>query len=121
MRKMAKEKTEKIVAQQIAEGVWGLEVDGTMLDERFKNAKEAVDFGREKYGLTAKARTLPNKKANKKNGTNKRASSKKDSTKYDETVPEKLKPNSVAKVHVDRDLRWPKSIREQLPLEPGDK
>lgn len=78
-------------------------------------------YGKEEHGITSKARTLPNKRSNKKGNAKKPASSKKDSTKYDETVPEEQKPNSVAKVHVDRDLRWPKTIREQLLLEPGDK
>ena len=94
-----------------------------MLDERFPNAKEAVAYGKEEYGITSKARTLPNKKPNKKGGAKKPASSKKKNNHKsgDDEVPEELKPNSLAKVHVDRDLRWPTSIREQLPLEPGDK
>jgi len=40
--------------------------------------------------------------------------------KADETS-EDPKPNDVAKVHVDKDLRWPKSIRNQLPLVPGER
>ena len=36
-------------------------------------------------------------------------------------TPEDLKPNDIAKTHVDRDLRWPRSIRDQLPLVPGER
>lgn len=38
-----------------------------------------------------------------------------------DSVPEELKPNAVAKVHVDGDIRMPRAIRDQLPLKPGER
>jgi len=59
MRKMSEPK--EIHAQQLAQGVWALIVDGETLEEHFNTAKAAVDFGRDKYGIKPKARMLPKK------------------------------------------------------------
>ena len=36
-------------------------------------------------------------------------------------MAEEHKPNNIARVHVDGDIRWPKSIRDQLVLQPKDR
>ena len=98
-------------------------MDGETLDERFSTAKDAVDFGREKFGIEPKARMMKNSKGSTKKGGAKK-SSKINAKSGDEEpeAPEELpEKNHVGKVHVDRDLRWPKAIRDQLPLEPGER
>lgn len=34
---------------------------------------------------------------------------------------EELKPDQVAKVHVDGDIRMPKAVRDEFALKPGEK
>jgi len=111
----------EIYAQQIAKNVWALVVDGETLKERFGNAKDAVDFGREKYGIEPKARMLPKKAAAKKGSKKDIASNAAKSGEKTDETPEDLKPNNIAKIHVDQDVRIPKALREQLPLMPGEK
>ena len=111
----------EIYAQQLAKNSWALVVDSETLKERFGTAKEAVEFGREKYGIEPKARMLPKKAAKKGSKKDPASNAPKSGDEKTDETPEALKPNNVAKVHVDSDLRWPKAIREQLPLEPGDR
>lgn len=62
----------EIYAQQLAKNSWGLVVDGETLKERFSTAKEACDYGYEKYGIKPKARALKNSQGfTKKSGAKK--------------------------------------------------
>ncbi|MFX0204150.1 MAG: hypothetical protein ACFFCW_49260 [Candidatus Hodarchaeota archaeon] len=111
----------EIYAQQLAKNSWGLVVDDETLEERYSTVKEAVDFGRQKYGIEPKARTLNNrsKGSTKKGGAKKSENPPKFG---DEEEPQPaLEKNHVAKTHVDGDIRIPSALREQLPCVPGER
>ncbi|MFX0203783.1 MAG: hypothetical protein ACFFCW_47395 [Candidatus Hodarchaeota archaeon] len=113
----------EIYAQQLAKNSWGLVVDGETLEERFSTAKEACDFGRQKYGIELKARLKKNSQGStKKGGAKKLSKNPLKSGDEEPEAPEELpEKNHVAKTHVDGDIRIPSALREQLPLVPGER